>query len=310
MIIIFLLIFISFHFLKAEEIYLTRSYLDVLKKVSKSEYEKTNGKEIPFSNSIIQKTSCYTEPCTWRNMAVYGSEFLSAGSGTLLSHFALYSFNNTKQWTNGPEPWLSASGYALLTTASTSSAIFLMGELLNQKGNLQKAVIGAGMASIFVSFIEYNYHRFGIEYCLLPPYGAIIGYNWDRDKFFRQAGIYSFEFMGGCVGWGLALLPTSLYYAMSYEYIGPMDLIPLYTSTNMLFTSTTTTIVGKLYKQKGSWLRSALGAGIGAVLSLTAFNYFESRSRASNGYYSPPRIVGIAITLLPPTGALIGYNLQ
>lgn len=280
----FSLIIISFLFLKAEEFDSARSY--------------------------IEKETLSIKPDPWRKMAGYGLEFLSAGSGTLLSHFALYSFNNTQQWTNGPNPWLGGSVYALLTTASTTSTIFLMGGLLNQKGNLQKAIIGAGMASIFVSFIEYNYHRFGIEYCLLPPYGAIIGYNWDRDKFFRQAGIYSLEFMGGCVGWGLAFLPTAFYYGMNYEHITPTDLIPLYTSTNMLFTSTTTTIVGKLYKQKGSWLRAALGAGIGAVLSLEALNYCASQSRASNGYWSPPRIVAIAVTLLPPIGALIGYNLH
>lgn len=178
-----------------------------------------------------------------------------------------------------------------------------MGKLFNQGGNWQKAAIGAGIASSFVSFIEYNEHRFGIEYCLLPAYGATIGYNWDRSKFFRKAGIYTIECMGGCAGLGLSYLTTGLFYGPSYEYIDVYDLIPFYTISNMVFTGSTTTITAKLFKERGSWWRAAIGAGIGAMIS--SYALFSWESSDSKPW---PKILIIPLVLLPPAGAVLGYN--
>ncbi|MGB9720707.1 MAG: hypothetical protein ACPL28_04400 [bacterium] len=235
---------------------------------------------------------------------IYGVEFLSGGAGALVSHFFLYSLNNKKQWTNGPEPWIYGAGYAITTTTLTTTGTHLIGKLFKQGGSWTKAAIGAGIASSFISFIEYNYHRFGVEYCLLPTFGATIGYNWDRSKFFRQTGIYTFECMGGCTGLGISFLITASYWGMSYEYGTLNDIIPLYTVSNMIFTSTTTKITALLFKEKGSWWKAVIGAGAGALVSSYAFYNYESSN--SKPY---PKIVAIPLVLLPPIGAVFGYNL-
>ncbi len=265
---------------------------------------------INHSNGYIQQfklqdENLYVNQRLQNSVLNYGFEFIAAEAGALVSHFSLYSFNTEEQWKKGPERWFSGIGYALLTTTTSTAATHLTGKLFNQKGNWYKAAIGAGIASIFVSFIEYNYHRFGVEYTVFPAYGAVVGYNWDSNKFFRQTGIYTFEGMGGCIGLGLSFLSSIYFYSFNYEYIEPQNIIPLYTASNMLFTSTTTTITGKLFKERGSWWKSAIGAGIGALISSAAFSYYESSN--SKPW---PRIIGITITLLPPAGAVLGYNLH
>jgi hypothetical protein len=247
-----------------------------------------------------------TENKSLNHPLIYGAEFLSGGIGALIPHFGLYSLNDKKQWTNGPEPWMFGTGYALAMTLGTTGSTYLVGRLFNQNGNWKKAAMGAGIAGSFVSFIQYNYHRFGVEYCLLPAYGAIIGYNWDRSKSFRQAGIYTFEGIGGCLGLGISYLITGSYYGLSYEYNRPEDCLSLYTISNMFFTSTTTSITGKLFKEKGTWWKSAVGAGIGALISFSTFVYYESNPDIK----PPPKIIVIPIVLLPVSGAVLGYNLH
>jgi|GEM_PF-2211642 len=249
--------------------------------------------------------SLYTKSRSRNQMIIYGLEISSAGVGALIPHLGLYSINKDKQWVHGPERWFCGIGYALTTTATTTATTYLTGKLFNQGGNWHKAAIGAGIAGTVVSFVEYNYHRFGVEYCLLPMYGAVVGYNWDRDKFLRQMGIYTLEGMGGCTGLGISLLIAGVYYGMNYEYMQPEDCIPLYTISNMIFTSTTTTITSRLFKQRGSWWKSIIGAGVGALISSYHLHIYETHD--SKPW---PKIAVISLVLLPPAGAVSGYNLR
>ncbi|MEO0105932.1 MAG: hypothetical protein ABIL46_01215, partial [candidate division WOR-3 bacterium] len=110
---------------------------------------------------------------------------------------------------------------------------------------------------------------------------------------------------GGCAGLGISIFITSFYWAFNYEYSEIDAYIPIYTISNMIFTSTTTTITGKLFKEKGTWWRAALGAGAGALISSYAAYYWDSHN------CKPwPKIVVIPLVLLPSTGAVIGYNLR
>jgi len=84
----------------------------------------------------------------------------------------------------------------------------------------------------------------------------------------KQLGIYGLEFLGGCVG-----VAPSLF--LAFLGMGPElqdDAIPTMTRNyifgNTLFTSTTTWVTGKLLKQKGTWWKSAFGAGIGSLVGV------------------------------------------
>ncbi len=119
----------------------------------------------------------------------------------------------------------------------------------------------------------------------------------------KKIGVYSFEFMGASLGNASSLF-LGAYIAL---VTGPMIEEPnlfagaiSYSVSNFLVTSTFTVGFGKILGEKGNWWHSAIGAGIGSVLGcFISFLTPES-----------PHIGTLAVYLLPPIGAVIGFNLK
>lgn len=127
-----------------------------------------------------------------------------------------------------------------------------------------------------------------------------------KNPFWKQAGIYSLEFLGGGIGTCLsAKLGLTIWEHIAGAFIidpagikGFMIGSGVYVISNSLLASGSTFLVGKLLNQKGSWGKAAVGAGIGSLLNIITFVTC----------YSSPALF-LSSFSLPPLGAVIGFNL-
>ncbi|MGQ9665646.1 MAG: hypothetical protein ACUVUH_10010, partial [bacterium] len=117
--------------------------------------------------------------------------------------------------------------------------------------------------------------------------------------FWKQAGIYGLEFVAGGIGTsasaslGLYIWSMSPSVSASYPYF--LAGAGVYFVSNTLLTSSLTALVGKKVKQPGSWKKAALGTAIGTLINITAINFSSGN-------------LMIITFILPPVGALVGYN--
>lgn len=121
--------------------------------------------------------------------------------------------------------------------------------------------------------------------------------------FWKQAGIYSLEFVGGEAGTFFTFLLNTEVWAYVTSFPPPFEggiynvaiWYGAYAISNAFGTGCSVLLVGKLLKQKGSWKKVAIGAGIGTLINGIAI------------FAGSP--LDISSFSLPPLGAVIGFNL-
>ena len=131
----------------------------------------------------------------------------------------------------------------------------------------------------------------------------------DHTPFWKQAGIYGLEFVGGGIGTCLtAKLGLAIWENKGGEFWtdaagidGYMVGSGVYVLSNTLMASSLSFLVGKLFNQKGSWGKAVAGVGIGSLTSATLF--FFAAFAGANPVYA------FSSFALPPIGAVIGFNL-
>lgn len=124
-----------------------------------------------------------------------------------------------------------------------------------------------------------------------------------KTSFWKQAGIYGLEFVGAGMG---TILPTYTgFMGMSGGYGGEPNLgagFRLYAFGNALLGGTTTWATGGLFRQRGSWLKSAIGGGIGSLFGGFMCYIWGGKTGFISG-------VGWgSFYIAPPLCAVIGYN--
>ena len=136
--------------------------------------------------------------------------------------------------------------------------------------------------------------------------GATIGDNKP------SVGSFLVEFAGASI---LEILPTSyLVFSYLYEVMNCSgrsgfskitNAIPIYIAGSTLLCPIGVWLTGSLLKQKGSFKKSLIGAGIGSILGVVVCNTLltEIAPERSALMYSLS-----SLFLLPPLGATIGYN--
>jgi len=127
-----------------------------------------------------------------------------------------------------------------------------------------------------------------------------------KTSFWKQAGIYGLEFVGGGV------VGTAISYYTAYiaegggDFDHPTYFIFGYAVGHILFTSSCTWITGKLLGQKGSWRKSALGTASGCLIGIPV-------ALLLNKMYPEGFMNGVALGIFlvtPPSGAVIGFNIK
>lgn len=122
-----------------------------------------------------------------------------------------------------------------------------------------------------------------------------------KKPFWKQAGIYGLEFIGaGASATLLVPIATIFIIEGDPDYWHYDRWTVIYAFGNALCTSTCTWGMGRLFRQKGSWLKAALCAGLGGFIGgcyLTTGNSFREEVW--------PWIFGIG---LPASGAVWGFN--
>ncbi len=121
-----------------------------------------------------------------------------------------------------------------------------------------------------------------------------------RTPFWKQAGIYGLEFVGGEV----ATLPTVLIVLKLLSKDYNWDYLPviltLYFGSNSIGTSTAVWITGKLLNQKGTWWKACVGSTVGVTISTLMV--------VKLGGTKADIICLPAALFAPPLGGVIGYN--
>lgn len=121
----------------------------------------------------------------------------------------------------------------------------------------------------------------------------------------KQLGIYGLEFLGGCVGVGPSFYLAFMSMGPDFDYDAIHRMTLSYTIGNTLISSTTTWLTGKLLKQKSTWVKSALGAGIGSLVGVGSGILLDH-------FFPEGFMNGVALSVIlamPPLGAVIGNNL-
>ncbi len=122
-----------------------------------------------------------------------------------------------------------------------------------------------------------------------------------KTSFWKQTGIYGLELLSGGIPATL-LVPVVTVFIVEGdpEYWHYHRWPILYSAGNSLLTSTCTWGIGRLLKQKGSWWKAAVGAGLGGFIS----GYFlTSEDSIKEGVWAWTLVIG-----LPASGAVIGFN--
>lgn len=102
----------------------------------------------------------------WQRMKIYGIEFLATG---IVSFGYLFCVSRVVGDTPAPEivfPMVVIPGNTLLLPLTVCAT----GDLLGEKGSFWKAMLGAGIGAIICGVVP-------ILPFVLPPLGAVIGYN-------------------------------------------------------------------------------------------------------------------------------------
>jgi hypothetical protein len=124
-----------------------------------------------------------------------------------------------------------------------------------------------------------------------------------HNPIWKQAGIYSLEFVGGEVGTLFNFFLNNEVWVHLTSFPPPLEggiynvsiWYGAYAISNTFVTGCSVLLVGKLLKQKSSWKKVAIGAGIGTLINGIAI------------FGSPP--LAISSFSLPSLGAVIGFNL-
>ncbi len=128
-----------------------------------------------------------------------------------------------------------------------------------------------------------------------------------KTSFWKQAGIYGLEFMGASVGTSASTIFGLLFASKGGDVVDdPMRGAFVYTIGNMLFTSSCTWTIGYTMRQKGTWWKSSLGAGLGCLVGIPAAILLSKK-------YPEGFMNGVALGIFlvtPPLGAVIGYNIK
>ncbi|MEO0137051.1 MAG: hypothetical protein ABIL40_00655 [candidate division WOR-3 bacterium] len=104
-----------------------------------------------------------------------------------------------------------------------------------------------------------------------------------KNSFWKQTGIYGLEFAGGFIG----TFPS--FYRLFQVGVGDAIDDPslnwwiYYTLCNALFTGTCTWTAGKILRQKGSWLKTSVGAGVGSLIGNLLVYGLKTSSLSTRG---------------------------
>jgi hypothetical protein len=122
-------------------------------------------------------------------------------------------------------------------------------------------------------------------------------------SFWKQAGIYGLEFAGAGVSATIcAVMATiSIMEEGDVENWRPERWPFVYVSGNLLITTSCTWGIGKLLGQKGTWWKTAIGAGVGGIAG-SVIIMIDEKDRQSNDLLW---LVALSSTAL---GAAAGFN--
>lgn len=116
----------------------------------------------------------------------------------------------------------------------------------------------------------------------------------------KRTGIYTLEFLGAFVGSAYCGYVTGVCIVTTGEI---KECIPWYILSNVVITSTSCWVTGKLLKENGSWKKTAIGAGAGSIIgSVFTINSFGKSGREES--------IAVVIGFTAPSlGAVIAFNL-
>jgi hypothetical protein len=123
----------------------------------------------------------------------------------------------------------------------------------------------------------------------------------EREEFpWKQVGIYGLEFLGAEAGNVPTVALASLW---SADHDKRRNLVITYTIGNMVLTSTSCWITGKILKQEGTLLNTVIGTSLGTIFG-TAFAY-----NYAVGTTDDLSLATITVMLFfPAAGAVVGFN--
>ena len=127
-----------------------------------------------------------------------------------------------------------------------------------------------------------------------------------KTSFWKQAGIYGLEFIGGTAGTALSAL-CAVFIACPSVDLEDYNLLrglSSYFVGNMLITSTCVWGTGSLLRQHNSWLKTSVGAGLGTFLGISIAYLLTHQFTESND-------AGASFLLAcPPIGAVVAFNIK
>ena len=128
-----------------------------------------------------------------------------------------------------------------------------------------------------------------------------------KPSFWKQAGIYGLEFVAAGLGNSASTMIALLFVSLGGDMIDtPSQGVIIYIIGNMLFTSSCTWATGHILRQKGSWWKSSLSAGMGCLIGIPSALLLSKK-------YPEGFMNGVALGIFlitPPLGAVIGFNIK
>lgn len=126
----------------------------------------------------------------------------------------------------------------------------------------------------------------------------------------KQAGIYGVEFVGASCGTFLSAVIGMIISCPSVDLEDYSLLRGLfgYCISNMLITSSGTWACGKLMNQKGSWQKTALGSGVGALIGISVSALLTKGFTSSDNVSD--EVFGLIFLTPPALGAVVGFNIK
>ncbi len=162
--------------------------------------------------------------------------------------------------------------------------------------------------SFYASYKRPHFNSFITNALIMQAEGESLQ---PKTPFWKQAGIYGLEFLGGS---GVSILSTcyvvrELSDASFVEGAVLSDylfLLSLYVGGGSLLQGATISQIGRLFNQNGSWVKSSIGSCIGSIMTLCVTYWYTNT--LSPGIYEG-LVFGIyTAAILPPTLGVIGYN--
>jgi len=162
---------------------------------------------------------------------------------------------------------------------------------LKKNSEVEKPTLYSTLVSPSLNYLYANNLRMHVSEESLQP----------RTPLWKQAGIYGLEFVvAGLSSTLMVPLATISIVDGDPEYWHYKQWPIVYSVGNSLLTSSCTWGIGKLLGQKGTWWKSAIGAGLGGFIGgyyLTTGNSFKE------GVWTWTIVIGLA-----SSGAVIGFN--